>query len=99
RTRVGVSTIPQAGWGLFATEDVARGELVGEYVGEIITDGEVERRGAIYDKGGGDGYLNCIFDLNRGKCSFMVESVVTAVLNPDETHFISRYDILLPVYP
>ncbi|RUP49043.1 hypothetical protein BC936DRAFT_143401 [Jimgerdemannia flammicorona] len=65
RTRVGVSTIPQAGWGLFATEDVARGELVGEYVGEIITDGEVERRGAIYDKGGGDGYLNCIFDLNR----------------------------------
>lgn len=37
------------GWGVFATIDVARNELVGEYVGEVIEDQDAERRGRVYD--------------------------------------------------
>lgn len=37
------------GWGIFATLDIVRNELVGEYVGEVIEDQEAERRGRVYD--------------------------------------------------
>lgn len=42
RTMVAVSEI--AGWGLFAGEDIRRGDYVGEYKGEMVDEREVERR-------------------------------------------------------
>jgi SET domain len=49
RLFVGPSTIPEAGLGLFAGEAIDRGDLVQEYRGEIISQLEAERRGAISD--------------------------------------------------
>ena len=42
--------VPEAGWGLFVKDDVPRGAYVGEYVGEVISQDEAERRGRVYDK-------------------------------------------------
>jgi SET domain-containing protein len=38
------STIPGAGKGLFITRDVKKGERIVEYLGEIITEAELDRR-------------------------------------------------------
>lgn len=38
-----------AGLGLFVAEDVKKDSLLGEYVGEIISQEEAERRGRVYD--------------------------------------------------
>ncbi|AFN83791.1 SET domain-containing protein [Encephalitozoon romaleae SJ-2008] len=51
------------GYGLFAKEKISRGKFVIEYVGEIISNEEAERRGAFYDLRG----CSYLFDLyNRG---------------------------------
>ena len=47
---VAESSIPDAGWGLFTKHALKRGDFVHEYVGEIISQEEAERRGRIYDK-------------------------------------------------
>eukprot|EP01138_Halocafeteria_seosinensis_P004417 gb/GECG01004518.1/.p1 GENE.gb/GECG01004518.1/~~gb/GECG01004518.1/.p1 ORF type:complete len:1186 (+),score=120.24 gb/GECG01004518.1/:1-3558(+) len=64
RLLVGQSSIPNAGFGLFAGQDIEKGELVEEYQGEIVSQIEAERRGSIYD------FLNrsYIFDLNDDVC-------------------------------
>lgn len=49
RLYVGPSTIPQAGFGLFLGERAERHDFVQEYVGEVVTQMEAERRGSIYD--------------------------------------------------
>lgn len=49
RTLVGPSTIHEAGYGLFAGETIERGELIQEYVGEVVGQMEAERRGSICD--------------------------------------------------
>ena len=59
RTLLGTSTVQ--GFGLFAGESIKKDEFVGEYVGEIITIGETERRGAIYEVQ----KLSYLFKLNR----------------------------------
>lgn len=46
---IGPSTLKEAGWGLFARNDVKKGEYLLEYVGEVITQAEGERRGEIDD--------------------------------------------------
>ena len=45
-----ISEIPGAGWGLFATRPIAKGQLICEYVGERITQEEGDRRGLICDR-------------------------------------------------
>lgn len=50
RTLIAESNIKQAGWGLFTKHSLKKGDFVHEYVGEIISQEEAERRGVIYDK-------------------------------------------------
>ena len=42
-------------------EPVARGELIGEYVGELVTHEEADRRGKAYDRD----HNSYLFELNR----------------------------------
>lgn len=44
-------------------EAIAKGELVGEYMGEVITQEEAERRGRHYDRQG----MSYLFNLNRSQ--------------------------------
>lgn len=44
------SSINAAGWGLFTKHALRKGSYVQEYVGEVISQEEAERRGIIYDK-------------------------------------------------
>lgn len=44
------STIENAGWGIFTRTALKKGDFVHEYVGEVITQDEANRRGQIYDK-------------------------------------------------
>lgn len=61
--KVGVSGIPSAGWGIFTMEIIGKGELICEYLGELITNEEADRRSVEYQK-------RChtfLFELNSGK--------------------------------
>lgn len=50
-----------AGYGLFAGERIPRDALVIEYLGEIISNGEAERRGSVYDLKGCSYLFNLCF--------------------------------------
>ncbi|XP_071082158.1 histone-lysine N-methyltransferase SUV39H2-like [Haliotis cracherodii] len=60
------------GWGVKALQKIKRGTFVMEYVGEVITNEEAERRGKVYD-------AECrtyLFDLdyNDGDCPYTVDA-------------------------
>jgi len=44
------STVKDAGWGVYTKHALKKGDFVHEYVGEMISQEEAERRGIIYDK-------------------------------------------------
>ncbi|KNC53064.1 uncharacterized protein AMSG_09360 [Thecamonas trahens ATCC 50062] len=56
---VGISTV--AGWGLFAGQPISRGQFIGEYVGEVVSSTEVERRHSEYSSM----RISYVFDYNR----------------------------------
>lgn len=72
--RVGRSTIEGAGFGLFTDEKILKDEFVVEYVGEMVTQEEAERRGVIYDK------LHCSYLFNLD-----AETVVDATRKGNKT--------------
>jgi len=50
-----------AGWGCFVLEKTRKGDLLGEYVGELVSNREADRRGKAYDRDN-NSYL---FDLSK----------------------------------
>ncbi|PVD24367.1 hypothetical protein C0Q70_14848 [Pomacea canaliculata] len=60
------------GWGVKTLQRIKKGSFVMEYVGEVITNEEAERRGKIYDAEG----RTYLFDLdyNDGDCPFTVDA-------------------------
>ena len=46
--RMGISEV--SGWGVFSTLGLERDEFVYEYMGEVVSHDEADRRGSIYDK-------------------------------------------------
>ncbi len=47
---VGRSQVKEAGWGVYNKTFVKKGDFIVEYIGEVISQEEAERRGCIYDK-------------------------------------------------
>jgi hypothetical protein len=81
RKRVGlrVSNVEGAGIGVFAEERIGRGEFVGEYTGEIVSEREANRRGVFYDA-------------NQHSFLFMVDSIVTidATFYANELRYVNH---------
>jgi len=75
------SRVQGAGWGLFATRDIAKDAFVGEYVGESVSHEEAERRGFAYDAVG----VSYIFAVTP-------ERDVDAARVGNETRFINHSD-------
>ncbi|EPS42136.1 hypothetical protein H072_3842 [Dactylellina haptotyla CBS 200.50] len=51
-TKIGPTTMPFKGYGLFAMEPINKGCFIGEYKGEVISDEEADKRGSEYDRVG-----------------------------------------------
>jgi histone-lysine N-methyltransferase EZH2 len=52
------------GWGAFARESIRKNELVTEYIGEVVSQDEADRRGRIYDRVN----RSYLFNLNEELC-------------------------------
>lgn len=77
--RVVVGKSPVAGFGLFARVVMEKGDYVGEYVGELITQEEGERRGRFYDMNNRSFLFNLTSDF-----------VLDANRKGDKTRFINH---------
>ncbi|XP_043243512.1 histone-lysine N-methyltransferase SUV39H2-like isoform X2 [Amphibalanus amphitrite] len=72
------------GWGVKALESIKRGSFVAEYVGEVITNEEAERRGEKYDSVG----VTYLFDLDFNDHINLY--TVDAAMYGNISHFINH---------
>jgi hypothetical protein len=81
RLLVGASSVEGAGLGLFTQYALRKGDFVDEYVGEIISQEEAERRGVVYDRQN----MSYLFNL----CS---DFSVDATVKGNKTRFANHSD-------
>ncbi|GLE00446.1 hypothetical protein PINS_up009203 [Pythium insidiosum] len=79
RRLIRIGRSPVHGWGVYVVERISRGELVCEYVGELISQDEAERRGSVYDRKA----TSYLFDLNE-------DAVVDAFRVGNKARFINH---------
>lgn len=76
---LGESSIKDAGWGAFTKYALKKGDFVHEYVGEVISQEEAERRGRVYDK------------INRSYLfNLTTDSVIDAYRKANKTKFMNH---------
>lgn len=61
RLLVGKSSVPGAGWGLFTKDRLRKGDFIQEYLGEIVSTHEGDRRHIVYNQNGS----NYLFDQSK----------------------------------
>lgn len=84
RTLVGISNV--AGFGLFSAEEMATGDFIGEYKGEITSAEESDRRGNIYHHSG----AFYEFNVNQGKTTSNIMLRILTAYRQDHRRHPSR---------
>ncbi|XP_077977365.1 histone-lysine N-methyltransferase SUV39H2-like [Glandiceps talaboti] len=73
------------GWGVKTLADIRKNSFVMEYVGEVITNEEAERRGREYDANGRTYLFDLDYDSNQD-CAFVVDAGVCG----NVSHFVNH---------
>ncbi|CAO3636118.1 unnamed protein product [Cunninghamella blakesleeana] len=76
------------GWGVRATVDIKERTFVEQYIGEVISQAEGDRRGKIYDKMG-TSYLFDM-DLAEGDQNLSVKHVIDSYIYGNASHFFNH---------
>lgn len=82
RLLVGSSSVEGAGLGLFSLHELKKGDFIHEYVGEIISQEEAERRGVVYDRQN----MSYLFNL----CS---DFSIDATVRGNKTRYANHSDV------
>ena len=75
------------GWGAFAQEVINKNDFVVEYSGEVISQGEADRRGRVYDKMN----YSYIFTLNGNQA-------LDATRKGNKVNFVTIFDLFTLMY-
>ncbi|XP_076619100.1 suppressor of variegation 3-9 isoform X1 [Colletes latitarsis] len=79
-------TINDRGWGVKTLQTIKKGSFVTQYVGEVITNEEAEKRGKEYDAAG----RTYLFDLDYNETEDQCPYTVDAAVYGNVSHFINH---------
>ncbi|XP_031826967.1 suppressor of variegation 3-9 isoform X2 [Nomia melanderi] len=74
------------GWGVKTLESIKKGSFVTQYVGEVITSEEAEKRGKEYDAAGRTYLFDLDYNETEGQCPYTVDAAVYGNIS----HFINH---------